>query len=324
MNCLQRSAIIYSMVANAERAAIQQAPLWSETTSKEQRALDSNEALKRTQRFIWIAISEGAYLKTPNSRYSLEQWQRDLRILAECTREDRTDQDIAEENGISRQAISQIKNITLLHLWRNSSSNTQELFPFEKLSLHKPVTITTRIKMSEIYGGITLRVRTLAQNSNSRAELVEKAEREGISRTKLRNALSRLEKSWGIDMSHTRSERKHAEDESRLRNAVTFKEKQQLLEKVTPSFYKTHNKGDNPLFISITKVALSVGLRRNARHIRDLLEVLKTCRVPFGKVEEHARSRGKELTLRYYFILFKDMKLARQAFLEDPRLNLSL
>lgn len=305
------------MVAKAERA--EQAPLWSATALLQKSEILTDhrmEAFRKTQDFVKTAFLEGAHLRVPKL-YNPKQWQRDIGILSECIREDRTDLDIALENGITKQAIFQIKMSTLQHLWENSSSQTQESFPLETLSLHKPLPIEKRRKMSEISGGVTSRVLGIVEQSNSPEELAERAQQEKIPNNRLGQALNQL-KSWGVDVSRVVSKKEPFVD--RVRKAETFRQKQDLLDQVPASYYKIHNKGEHALFISIINVASSVGFNRDTRNFFKFLEALIEKEIPFGMAEEHVTLRGRKVIERYYFLLVQDAGSARQAFLESPGL----
>jgi len=136
------------------------------------------ESYARKIEFIETAMGEGAHLRIPRSKatgmpLSEKAWNKIVDIgLLYHVGPDTTGPSIGEIYKVSKEAIRLTRNRFLVDLHHNSSKVTQKKFPLNSLVLGKPIMDSTREKMSEVSGGIGLKLKRLVEEEYTDSDVI--------------------------------------------------------------------------------------------------------------------------------------------------------
>ena len=278
------------------------------------------QGFEKTLKFLQRAIAEKAHLKKPpHGNISEDVWVRQKNIVGVYFGSPATGKEIGKiYGGVTRQAIKQSKDSGMRNLWKNCSSETQAEFPFQELILGKPLSQRLRERMSLALGEKRIQ---LIGDLNAGKSIQQIKEQRVLSTQQIANYRYRLKKR-NIEVPYVITPHSKIQElENRLRNAETNEEKQEFLNQVLRKFYGGHVKGENPLLMSIKKVAMEGGFYYNPRDTRLFVEVLKAAGFPLGQIKERTVPKGSKTRPTYSFILSKDKERAKEIFIADPNLQ---
>lgn len=106
-----------------------------------------------------------------------------------------------------------------------------------------------------------------------------------------------------------------------LQNAKTDEEKQELLNQINIAQYRKLVRGDNPILLSLAKVARRAGLHAHPRNFHILYDAIKITRFPLGEIHKTVKADDKEITQSYYFMYYTDEKRAKEILLKNEKLK---
>ena len=285
--------------------------------------IPKEDKFQNTIAFLRNALAEEAHLKIPlfkRGGISEDQWVRQKNILGIYFGSPAVLEDIGRMYGVTRERTRQLRDKWMQNLWKNCSSETQALFPFEELALDKPKNQKSRERVSETLGGISIFIR----NQMALGKSVEQIREYGLSMRQITQSRYVLHQ-WGTEVPPyiNTPPSKNLELEKNLKNAKEDKEKQELLNQVKLSFHKKQIQGTDPFLVSVSNIFKEAGFTQDF-HLQNftfLLTSLKNAGFPVGELQRNAKKAGKRIILRYYFILAKDKERAQKLLLADPNLQ---
>ncbi len=155
-----------------------------------------SESHGKTFEFIRTAINEGATSKVPK-HMALENWLRELHIGTAYHQAGLTLEEVGKQHNLTRPRIGEICRAFIIHLRKNSSSETQKSFPLATIAFGEPLSQASRERKSRAHGGAALRVKALIEKGVRDPR--EISEELGLSPQSLSTARKTL-KGWGIDV----------------------------------------------------------------------------------------------------------------------------
>lgn len=124
------------------------------------------QGFAKTLAFLRAAIAEGAHLKIPfwirgkfTGQISEDAWVRQKNIVGVYFGSPAALEDIGKMYRVTREMVRVIKDRGMRNIWRNCSSETQAIFPFQELTLSKPLSPRSRERFSRAQGGISISIR---------------------------------------------------------------------------------------------------------------------------------------------------------------------
>src|SRR3989344_4002453 len=270
-----------------------------------------------THEFLVEAIEEGAIEKTLDMYRDATSLQdrkfRNLNILAIYLGSDASSQEIADiyPEIKDRRTIPNIVRRTLNDIWSLSSENLRSRYPLESLEAAKPLSIKSRIKMSQSRDGLPAKVYKLLNSGASYEDILSQT---GVLVEEL-SKIRPLLKDWGAELPYRKSRSERLIDT--LRNAESDVEIQTALNQINDRLYKTHLTLEVPVVLSVYKVARLSGFYLRQDRLPEFLDSLRRAQIPLGvwKVKQ------REKSVTYYMIAAKHLQRAQEAFRKDPNLS---
>ena len=283
---------------------------------KEQEPQSKIYAQPETHQFLKAAIADGVVDRVLENK-DVRLRVRNLNITGTYFASPARYQDISNiyPDFSSRERARKIVKATTRKLWENCSPEIQERFPWEKMKLGKPLSVKARQKASEKLGGRSYQVAQLVEKGYSPREILEKT---GITNDELAQVRLIL-KNWGVDLPYLFDKEKYKKFARKLEEAPDSDTVQQLLDKVTLSFYRGDGQQEKRALIPIKEVIGEYHYRMSDYHL--FVESLKRGGIPTGKVEWTIKSGpSKDEVLRYFFIARHHLTWAREILNQDTSL----
>lgn len=256
-----------------------------------------------TREYFRTAIELGLdrdFLNTENRQIIRTAFVRGINITERYLETDATLEEIGRDLRVSRERIRQIIGMTLSRLISATPEDLKEVFLHDGLETRKPLTLGSRIRISESGGGRTTKVLELLKEGKSLHEIEE------LGINNLSDVRMRL-KAWGTEeqIGYIKTS-----DEVNPRITATISnfqstddEVQAALHQVRKGFYDTDAKKDSRLLTPISDLARESGYYLRNDKLRDIRAVLETAGLPVGEISyqvSEGKYKGKILT--YHFI----------------------
>src|SRR3989344_3762652 len=270
-----------------------------------------------THEFLVEAIEEGAIEKTLDMYRDATSLQdrkfRNLNILAIYLGSDASSQEIADiyPEIKDRRTIPNIVRKTLNDIWSLSSEDLRSRYPLESLEAAKPLSIKSRIKMSQARSGLTLKIYELIGEGSSYENIITQTGATPEKLTKVRPVLKR----WGAEIPHRKTKIERLIDV--LNSSESDSEIQKVLDLINDRFYKVHLNLETPVVLPVYKVARLSGFYLRQDRLPEFLDSLRRAQIPLGEW----KPRQKDVQVTYYLIAAKHLQRAQEAFRKDPNLT---
>lgn len=281
-----------------------------------ERITDSGEAVRYV---VEQAFLDEAHIMIPPSYKPSggvtpeQRWQRDLSIMERFLLKGEHSTQIGPELGLSHQRINQIARTTFLTLWDRSLLDVREAIDPIAFTRLKVSSLDYRKHLSSIRGK-SFEIIDKVSQGQSHAGL----RKLGYSNEQIygaRTVARKLPEAPNIPYNERflRNTRL-AED---LKEAETDERKQELLNLVSPSFYKYQTENGLYSAISVSDILVGMNLSENHRRLKKLVEYLTQSGIPNASFKVLIKDKPE---LNYYFIHFSDIDRAEQAILASPEM----
>src|SRR3989344_105733 len=193
-----------------------------------------------THEFLVEAIENGAIERTLDSYRQVSRLQerkfRNLNILAIYLGSDASSQEIADiyPEIKDRRTIPNIVRKTLNDIWSLSSEDLRSRHPLESLEATKPLSLKSRMKMSQVRGGLSAKVYELLNEGASYEDIMMQTQTSPEQLTKVRHIL----KNWDGELPRRKPKSERLIDS--LRIAESDAEIQAALDQINHRFYRAH------------------------------------------------------------------------------------
>ena len=274
-------------------------------------------AQPKTHEFLISAIEDGAIERTLEMYRQARRWRdkkfRDLNILATYLGGDASSDAIADTYpDIShRSTVPGIIRRTLKDVWSNTSDEIRSQFPLETLEAAKPLSLKSRMKMSKTRSGPSAIIYELINEGASYENILSRTGMTPDKLSKFRQVLT----SWGAELPHRKSKTERLMD--LLRSSENDAEIQAALDRINNSFYLAHLTQEVPVVLPVYKVARMSGFFLRQDRLRDFIDTLHEAQIPLGEW----KPKPKKDQVTYYFIATQHFDRAKQAFYQDPKLQ---
>lgn len=263
-----------------------------------------------TREYFRTAIELGFdkdFLNTENRSIVRTAFVRGINITERYLETDATLEEIGRDLRVSRERIRQIIGMTLSRLISATPEDLKEVFPRDGLETRKPLTLGSRMRISESGGGRATEALELLKKGKSLHEI-----REELGINNLSDVRTRL-KAWGTEeqMGYIMTSY-----EVNLRITATISnfqstegEVQAALDQVRRGFYNTDSKKDSRLLTPISDLARESGYYLRNDKLRDITAVLKTAGLPIGEIPYQVsggKYKGKILTYHFVASIHRD------------------
>lgn len=251
------------------------------------------------------------------------KYRRDWEVNGRYAGGDQTLEEIGKTLNprLSCERARQIFGKGIQILYEIAPDEVKTRFPWETLSMRKPLTIESRQRFSLARGGRNVRIAQLVEQGQSAQEITTGA----ITTKQLANARPVL-RTWGVEVPYTQERRSSAYQGKleRLRaKDLSFEEKQAIMDIVSRAVYQGHLKGDNPLFPAVSKLATEAGLYPSPKDISIIANILKQEKIAMGLLEVALKEQpGRRQLSRYYFIASSDRERAIALLRTHPDLGI--
>lgn len=270
-----------------------------------------------THDFLVAAIEDDAIERTIETYRHARRWRdkkfRDLNILATYLGGDASSNEIANTypDINHRSTVREIVSRTLKDVWANTSEDIRSQFPLETLEAAKPRSLKTRMKMSKTRSGPSSTIYELINEGASYEDILSQTSMTPDKLSRFRPVL----KIWGLELPYRKTKAERLMD--LLRSSEKDAEIQSALDQINNSFYKAHLTEEIPTVLSVYKVARSAGFFLRQDRLPNFIDTLREAQIPFREW----KPRPKDIQVSYYFIAAKHFDRAKEAFHEDPRLQ---
>lgn len=255
-----------------------------------------------TREYFRTAIELGLdedFLKTEKRQIRRNAFVRGINITERYLETDATLEEIGRDLRVTRERIRQIIGMTLSRLISATPEDLKGVFLRDGLETRKPLTLGSRIRISESGGGRTAKVLELLKEGKSLHEIKE------LGINDLSHVRMRL-KAWGTEeqMVYMTSYEVNPRITATIGNfQSTDDEVQAALYQVRRGFYKTDAKKDSRLLTPISDLARESGYYLRNDKLRDITAVLKTACLPVGEISRQvSEGKYKGRILTYHFI----------------------
>lgn len=265
------------------------------------------ESYGRKIEFLEQAVAEGAHKKQPTVKQLTEEgWVRMRNIGAVYNGSSEASlESLGQQYSLTRERVRQINRQFIRCLWNNCSEETRKKFPLESISQDKPRPIDFGIRMSQVHGGISLKIKEeIDKGVTDPRRIVDDL---GLTLTQIARSRSVL-KTWGVEL--PRVNNSYEEFLAKVKKSRSDRKLQELLDSL-PAMSLAHYKNrpkEKPLLIALGKILVELGF--GTRSVREVGETLKSQGIPVREilVGKQKRKGGKERNQNYWVIFARHRK----------------
>ncbi len=278
-------------------------------------------AYPRTRQFLLLAIAENAHLQKP-AKVTADAWVRQRNMIGSYFASHSTLQELADIHGaVTNEAIRQIIQRGMDHLWMNCSSETQQLFPFASIPLNKPSSLRTRVARSLTRPGEKSLAKVL-QGLEQGQSLQQIRQESNLSSQQICNTRKRL-KRFGIELPRQiRNTRENELLAQRLSETTDKESVRTFFGEIRRRFCQVYSRGENPILIVLSNLARSAGYHFRTAAVDDFVECLQAAGIPvYSDIQTIKTGKKRGHTLRYYYVTRPFKKDSLQAFSQSSKLD---
>ena len=271
--------------------------------------------------FIEEAVTEGALDKLP-PKTTPSQWERQQNIGITYAFSEETLENLgvifqeSRAHPLIRENVRQISNRFMINLRDNSSVQLQASVPREVLLARKPPTQKSREKNSEKHGGLSLRVKELAEKGIKDPKEIKRTL--GISTESLAGARTVL-RGWGIEIP-----RESQPIQELTQIAQTENDDKKLQETLNRFSYNSlrgflDRDREHKILTTVLAAARAKGFFFHNRQVKSIAEKIKEVGIPIRQIG-HLDKNGK-LRNSYYVVYTKHTDRIAKVLENDPDLQ---
>lgn len=280
-------------------------------------------AYPRTRDFLLAAIAEGAHLNPILRRNATEDtWIRQRNMIGAYFASDATHQSLADIYGVARQRIFQIIRHGVVNLWRSSSPELKQLYPFESIPLNKPESLADHLaRSSRSVNSLMVKVLAGLEAGKSLAQIKQKEDLTGDQIADVRIRTRKL----GIEIPYQAKMRSPAERKrlvGRLSQATDKTLVRTLFREVRLPFCRNHSRGEDRCFVTVTNLAREAGYYFRNTEANQFVRPLQKADIPIRSFRRRLkRGKNKGLIQRYYFITRPFEEQSKQIYQHTKKLD---